>query len=438
MTDTIPARDRFFALIASIPGSGTVDWCGPARALLDEIAAPAVVSAAGPPTQAALRDRIRLAIAQQFLDEVGAGRNVDELDDSEFGTLADAVLAVLPAPADRAAVLREAADVAREEAHRLETGNHDARAARGARSVAYLLRRLAEAPQPETEAEPEFTEARAAFMQIGRTPSLEGLRAELRIEGWPPVVGCYCGASMGRMHDVPGHEHLLAVDPRLIFEYAEDTPAVGEQPEMQDTPREPHPTEADMRHALAVLDRFHGRDTDQVAAAPVGGEQPAEEPMFGVPGCTCRPFTRQTNPARYLDQPGDTVDMISGWTLGDDCPHHRPAVVGQPGTQAREADRVVAYRSKGGRLLRCTAHHPGQRCLDSGDFHPVTSEDLPDGGTCTMPGCGVDVLIAADCIGISRKLCPGFPDRCPNLRTVEPNPPEHLGGIRCGCADAAP
>lgn len=47
----------------------------------------------------------------------------------------------------RAEVLAEAADVAREETHRLEAGNQDARAARGARSVAYLLRRLAEAGQ---------------------------------------------------------------------------------------------------------------------------------------------------------------------------------------------------------------------------------------------------------------------------------------------------
>ena len=69
-----------------------------------------------------------------------------------------------------------------------------------------------------------FTEARAAFMQIGRTPSLEGLRAELHIEGQPTIVGRYAGASMGRMHDVPGHEHLLAVDPRLIFEYAAEEP----------------------------------------------------------------------------------------------------------------------------------------------------------------------------------------------------------------------
>lgn len=82
--------------------------------------------------------------------------------------------------------------------------------------------------QPDTE--PEFTEARAAFMQIGRTPSLEGLRAELRIEGWPPIVGRYTGASMGRMHDVPGYEHLLAVDPRLVFEYADEQPAAVSQP----------------------------------------------------------------------------------------------------------------------------------------------------------------------------------------------------------------
>lgn len=39
----IPPGDRLFALIASIPGSGTVDWCGEARALLDEIRAVSAV-----------------------------------------------------------------------------------------------------------------------------------------------------------------------------------------------------------------------------------------------------------------------------------------------------------------------------------------------------------------------------------------------------------
>lgn len=31
--------------------------------------------------------------------------------------------------------------------------------------------------------------------------------------------------------------------------------------------------------------------------------------------------------------------------------------------------------------------------------------------------------------------CDGFPDRCPNLRAVEPGLPQHEGGIRCGCGD---
>lgn len=32
--------------------------------------------------------------------------------------------------------------------------------------------------------------------------------------------------------------------------------------------------------------------------------------------------------------------------------------------------------------------------------------------------------------------CPGFPTRCPNLRPVAPDPPNHYGGTRCGCGDA--
>ena len=48
--------------------------------------------------------------------------------------------------------------------------------------------------------------------------------------------------------------------------------------------------------------------------------------MFGGPDCTCIPFSRQTDPPRYLNWPTDTVDMISGWERGRDCPHHAPVV----------------------------------------------------------------------------------------------------------------
>lgn len=76
------------------------------------VAAQSAVSPAAvepPADQTALRDRIRLAIARQWLDEMGSDRTVDELDDAEFGEFADAVLAVLPAPADQAAVDLETA-----------------------------------------------------------------------------------------------------------------------------------------------------------------------------------------------------------------------------------------------------------------------------------------------------------------------------------------
>lgn len=39
---TATARDRLFALIASIPGSGTADWCDKARTLLDAVEAEAL------------------------------------------------------------------------------------------------------------------------------------------------------------------------------------------------------------------------------------------------------------------------------------------------------------------------------------------------------------------------------------------------------------
>ena len=76
-------------LVRAIPGSAS---------MLDELLrrAAAGLSDTQPTVdRAAVRERVRLAIAKQWLDETGSGRTVDELDDFEFGTLADAVLAAL-------------------------------------------------------------------------------------------------------------------------------------------------------------------------------------------------------------------------------------------------------------------------------------------------------------------------------------------------------
>ncbi|MGW1246959.1 hypothetical protein [Streptomyces sp. NPDC002535] len=53
------------------------------------------------------------------------------------------------------------------------------------------------------------------------------------------------------------------------------------------------------------------------------GDEPCNHP-FLLNGCTCRPWTRQEDPPRFLDRPTDTVDMISGYERGLDCPHHAP------------------------------------------------------------------------------------------------------------------
>lgn len=62
-----------------------------------------------------------------------------------------------------------------------------------------------------------------------------------------------------------------------------------------------------------------------------------------------------------------------------------------PGPAAQRADRIVAYTPAAGRPgngLHCRRCTPTPR----GDiWTPVTSEELPDGGTCTT--CGTDVLI---------------------------------------------
>lgn len=58
-----------------------------------------------------------------------------------------------------------------------------------------------------------------------------------------------------------------------------------------------------------------------------------------------------------------------------------------------EPPGVVAYRSTSTGMLRCLDHVPPPAAR-AADCNPVESDDLPDGGICTYPGCGVDVLIA--------------------------------------------
>jgi hypothetical protein len=124
---------------------------------------PAAVSAAvePPADQTALRDRIAEALATADGWDIPTGatmRDVSEELATHFRGLADAVLAVLPAPADRATVLREAADqyaklTDQNEAYDREQGELDetARLQHGTvRDVVAGLRRMADETATET------------------------------------------------------------------------------------------------------------------------------------------------------------------------------------------------------------------------------------------------------------------------------------------------
>lgn len=128
-------------------------------------------SAAAPPTQAALRNRIRRAVCEAE----GFGWDTDMLEPDEYGEVADAVLAVLPAPVDRAAALAEAiaAIEAEQEATDVNVAvypRYDAKQRAALDSAIRVLRRLAEAPQPETQAGPvEQPPVCEGFQWIGQS-----------------------------------------------------------------------------------------------------------------------------------------------------------------------------------------------------------------------------------------------------------------------------
>lgn len=110
--------------------------------------------------------------------------------------------------------------------------------------------------------------------------------------------------------------------------------------------------------------------------------------------------------ARLFDDRGRALLDGGIMTAADAAELIRQHAAGQAGKDTREGesttavtppagrDRIVAYRSRGRRLLRRLDHAPTSSGeIDLTDFTEVTSDDLPDGGICTYPDCGRDVLI---------------------------------------------
>ena len=339
----------------------------------DQAAAPV----AAPPTgQTALRDRI----AGLFRHPPG----VERLGDATPGEIADAVLSVLPADSEPHRLALSTAlglgtsapwDAIRERAAELagqgvaeddegdelvcvdECGSCDAcgmepfgtpaegwrKAARflrrtartsgnregalhGARLIETELRRLAaETPGPETQGEahpPRHTwEVESPRRDNWASWGVTYDERDWARERYESAIG-----------NAPARPFRLVRATTTYSVEAEHTPAT----EPQDAPRrEPHPAEADLRHALTVLDRFQGRDTSAPAAfeadlasktSPKAGSKP--EIVHGCPpdGSGLTPCCGRTPFELPL---GDRISSEAPITCAT-----APAVVAEPGKEA--------------------------------------------------------------------------------------------------------
>ncbi|MEV6180161.1 hypothetical protein [Streptomyces sp. NPDC052015] len=116
-----------------------------------------------------------------------------------------------------------------------------------------------------------------------------------------------------------------------------------------------------------------------------------------------------------------TIGLGLGWESARDvlrrmAAEEQPAVGEQPETQE------TLPPSKGPEYTPCACDH-------------IEPEHEPNAGACWSCDCEAYRPAPAAPLLSSEDACPGFPERCPNLRPVDPNPPAHLGGVRCGCAD---
>ncbi len=269
----------------------------------------AVVPAAVPPTtQTALREQIAdvaVPFFMNFSDEEAAKVNAREL--------ADALAVLLPPTTDRTALERVRAV--------LETEAVVGRSALEYRGLITSALMADEAQQqPDTQARPGCT-----------CPHPDD---EHSIYGCADGCGCEWMPKRTPVQHAPGtaalcpdcrvKDHSVCMDddepesPCTCGSAGDGFVPLGHYRDCPAAAAEPHPTEADLRHALAVAAKFHGQDTDRVEAdvpihaVPLPGSN-------GISACCGRP------PCEFV---GERVTRDPAAVT---C---RGAVVSQPGKEA--------------------------------------------------------------------------------------------------------
>lgn len=144
--------------------------------------------------------------------------------------------------------------------------------------------------------------------------------------------------------------------------------------------------------------------------------------------CGCRAFAPGEKPAPVdprtilgIDAPVEPAGFVNpqtgtGYATGGNWPAPAPV---QPAAADSEETLLPP---EGPEYTPCECGH-------------IEPEHEPNAGACYSCDCEAYQPTPPAPLRRSKDDCPGFPERCPNLRPVDPSPPVHLGGIRCGCAD---
>jgi hypothetical protein len=185
-----------------------------------------------------------------------------------------------------------------------------------------------------------------------------------------------------------------------------------------------------MRAVADIIDPTHPEGT---AAVPAG-QAPATD-RAALRDRIAEALYRHEWPHKQVWQQALATDREYFLTRADAVLAVLPASVDGATVYAEVADRLAADAEQGAkegftRIYRRSAAKQvrewGEELRRAAEAGPADTVGQDDG---EETGGG---------LRYSEDVCPGFPDRCPNIRAVEPDPPIHYGGIRCGCAHKQP
>ncbi|MGZ0231157.1 hypothetical protein [Streptomyces sp. CPS1] len=401
------------------------------------------VAVVSPPlSRAALRDRIRRALCEA--DGFGFAWDTDMLEPDEYGEVADAVLAVLPEQADRAAVLpgQQAAIEAaayKTAANYVRGHSADERYGRASISTALcmvadeLYRWAAEAHDTGTQ-QPE-AHANGLPLVKGNCPACRRASLFLGTGGYPTCSNYECpepdaATTVLEQYANEAHapSHVWTIESPRRDNWASwgttyddrDWAAERYESALSTAPQRPfrlvratttYTVEAERQPPTPVA--------QQPKAVPPGcwyNAEKAEEAMRDEPLDEPGPAAQQPAPCgdpqhRHIGPCHVYASPASGGAEQQPAPDDEEHVC-KPGAQlyycptAGEVESdchggfdvccgrpdlhqpIVAYRnSDRPGVLLCRQHGEGWVGLT-----PLTSEDLPEGGICTWNECGADVL----------------------------------------------